>query len=45
MLGILSARVQSSVDKFKEYIEAKGVEDGGWRGTVTDSVKKPGTPT
>jgi uncharacterized membrane protein len=39
-LGILSARVQSSVDNFKKYIESRGVEDGGWRGSVHDSERQ-----
>ena len=40
-LGILSSRVQSSVDNFKRYVEQKRVEDGAWRGTVRDSVANP----
>jgi uncharacterized membrane protein len=36
-LGVMSASVQSSVNRFKEYIESRGVEDGGWRGSVHDS--------
>ena len=40
-LGILSASVQSSVKNFKKYIEEKGAEDGGWRGTVRDSQTAP----
>ena len=43
-LGILSASVQSSVKKFKEYIEQRGIEDGGWRGTVRDSKTGPSVP-
>jgi uncharacterized membrane protein len=35
-LGILSARVEASVNNFKQYIENRGTEDGGWRGTVRD---------
>jgi len=37
-LGILSASVQRSVTNFKKYIESRGMEDGGWRGSVHDSV-------
>jgi uncharacterized membrane protein len=40
-LKILSARVQSSVDGFKKYIESRGREDGAWRGEVRDSVAQP----
>jgi uncharacterized membrane protein len=43
-LGILSASVQSSVKNFKKYIEEKGIEDGGWRGTVRDSQTDPTAP-
>ena len=39
-LGVLNARVQSSVNGFKKYIESRGVEDGGWRGTVRDGEKR-----
>ena len=42
-LGILSASVQRSVESFKEYIESRGAEDGGWRGSVHDSVARPRT--
>jgi uncharacterized membrane protein len=37
-LGLLSARVQKSVNNFKKYIEERGSEDGAWRGEVHDSV-------
>jgi uncharacterized membrane protein len=40
-LGIVSASVQTSVDNFKKYIEAKRIPDGAWRGTVHDSVANP----
>ena len=40
-LGILSASVQSSVDNFKKYIEAKRTRDAAWRVTVHDSVADP----
>ena len=39
-LGILSASVQSSVNNFKRYIESRGAEDGGWRGSVHDSKRQ-----
>jgi uncharacterized membrane protein len=42
-VGVLSARVQSSVKNFKRYIEEKGAPDGGWRGEVHDSVTDPNT--
>jgi uncharacterized membrane protein len=33
-VGILSSRVQNSVENFKEYIENRGAESGAWRGEV-----------
>jgi uncharacterized membrane protein len=39
-IGVLSASVQSSIENFKEYIERRNVEDGGWRGTVHDSKRR-----
>jgi uncharacterized membrane protein len=36
-LGIFSQRVESTVKDFKEYIESRGGETGGWRGEVHNS--------
>ena len=36
-LGIFSQRVESTVKDFKEYIESRGAESGGWRGEVHNS--------
>jgi uncharacterized membrane protein len=33
-LGVLDRRVKGDLERFKEYIEARGVETGGWRGDV-----------
>jgi hypothetical protein len=33
-VGIMSARVQNSVENFKKYIESRGAESGAWRGEV-----------
>ena len=33
-LGVLSRRVQTTVEDFKKFIESRGVETGGWRGEV-----------
>ena len=33
-LGVLTARVQSTVQDFKKYIESRGLETGRWRGEV-----------
>jgi uncharacterized membrane protein len=39
-LGIMSGRVENSVENFKKYIESRGHEDGGWRGEVRDGEKQ-----
>lgn len=36
-LGLLNARVQSTVQDFKKFIESRGAETGAWRGSVDDS--------
>jgi uncharacterized membrane protein len=36
-LGIFTRRVESTVKDFKEYIESRGRETGGWRGEVHNS--------
>jgi hypothetical protein len=36
-IGVFSARVQNTVEDFKQFIEARGRETGGWRGEVDDS--------
>jgi len=33
-LGIVEARVEGDLKRFKEFIESRGVETGGWRGTI-----------
>ncbi len=38
-MGILSKRVQNSVENFKQYIEKRGGESGGWRGEVHGGQK------
>ena len=38
-LGVLSARVQNSVEDFKKFIEKRGQETGGWRGEVHGGQK------
>jgi len=35
MVGIDDLRVSADLDKFKDFIEARGQETGAWRGTVT----------
>jgi uncharacterized membrane protein len=34
MLGVVSNRVESDLERFKDFIEARGHETGGWRSTV-----------
>jgi hypothetical protein len=33
--------VQTSVEQFKEYIEKRGAETGGWRGEIQGGQKRP----
>lgn len=33
-LGVVSRRVEGDLQRFKEFIEARGTETGAWRGTV-----------
>lgn len=33
-LGIVKARLGGDLERFKHYIEARGQESGGWRGTI-----------
>ncbi len=33
-LGVASSRVQGDLERFKEFIEKRGRETGGWRGQV-----------
>jgi len=34
MLGVVSRRVEGDLERFKDFIEARGQETGAWRGTV-----------
>ena len=36
-LGVLSGRVENTLEQFKKFIEERGRETGGWRGEVHDS--------
>jgi uncharacterized membrane protein len=33
-LGVVGRRVQGDLGRFKEFIESRGAEEGGWRGQV-----------
>jgi hypothetical protein len=35
MLGVVSRRVRGDLQRFKEFIEARGQETGAWRGEVS----------
>ncbi|MDB6151171.1 MAG: cyclase/dehydrase [Chthoniobacter sp.] len=34
MLGLLSARVEGDLERFREFIETRGAETGAWRGEI-----------
>lgn len=34
VLGLVESRVEKDLDRFKEFIESRGTETGGWRGEV-----------
>jgi uncharacterized membrane protein len=34
MLGAVSMRIQSDLDRFKKFIETRGTETGAWRGEI-----------
>jgi uncharacterized membrane protein len=40
-IGVFSARVQNTVEDFKEFIERRGAETGAWRGEVHGGQKQP----
>jgi uncharacterized membrane protein len=33
-LGVIAAKVQGDLDRFKEYVETRGHESGAWRGRI-----------
>jgi uncharacterized membrane protein len=36
-LGVTSHRIQDDLERFKEFVEKRGVESGAWRGTISNS--------
>jgi uncharacterized membrane protein len=42
-LGIVERRVKGDLEHFKEFIESRGREEGGWRGDVGRSPQTPQT--
>jgi uncharacterized membrane protein len=39
-IGVVSARVKGDLERFKDYLEARGRETGAWRGEVDRGVVK-----
>jgi uncharacterized membrane protein len=37
-IGVVSHRVESDLERFKEFIERRRRETGAWRGTIRDSA-------
>jgi uncharacterized membrane protein len=37
-LGFVSRRVEGDLQRFKEFIEERGVQTGGWRGEIRRKV-------
>jgi uncharacterized membrane protein len=35
-LGFMDRRVKGDLERFKQFIEQRGAETGGWRGTIED---------
>lgn len=42
-LNVVERRAKADLDKFKEFIESRGAETGGWRGSI-DQQAGAGTP-
>jgi uncharacterized membrane protein len=42
-LGIVQRRVKTDLQKFKQFIESRGREEGGWRGDVGRSPQPGAT--
>jgi uncharacterized membrane protein len=38
-LGLVRRRVKGDMERFKEFIEARGAETGAWRGTVDQGAR------
>jgi uncharacterized membrane protein len=44
-IGVVSTRVKGDMQRFKEFIESRGRETGGWRGEIeagTEEIKRRG---
>lgn len=36
-IGLISHRVENDLERFKDFLESRGSETGGWRGTISPS--------
>jgi uncharacterized membrane protein len=43
-LGVLDRRVKGDMKRFKEFLEERGTETGGWRGNVQPGAGTTGDP-
>jgi uncharacterized membrane protein len=41
LLGVLSARAEGDLERFKEFIEKRGVETGAYRGAIPNADEDP----
>jgi len=41
-LGVVSRRAEGDLERFKDFIEARGIETGAWRKEVPSPDKRPG---
>jgi uncharacterized membrane protein len=39
-LGVMSRRVEGDLERFKKFIESRGVETGAWRGAIPSPDKR-----
>ena len=42
LLGVVKRRVKGDLERFEEFIEARGAESGGWRGTIPNRDERRG---
>ncbi|HEV8642211.1 MAG TPA: SRPBCC family protein [Methylomirabilota bacterium] len=40
-IGVVSSRVEGDLERFKEFIEARGRETGAWRGEIPPDHRRP----
>ncbi len=45
MVGAVDRRVEVDLKRFKEFIESRGVETGGWRGTIQEHPEASQDPS